>query len=243
MSIIDLSDKLYFSPPAPQVILTIPAGKTLSQTETILAEEFPQLESSFSEMTVGQIQDEHFILQDAPAEASLEGYIYPETYYFSESASLEGILNKILNNWTNKLTPSFITKMKMSKWNIHQLITLASLVEKEVSDFEEKKIVAGILQKRLRVDMPLQVDSTINYITGKSDPQATINDTKIDSLYNTYRYADLPPGPICNPSLESLRAVLQSKDTPYWYYLSTPEGETIFSENFEQHLSAKRQHL
>jgi len=117
------------------------------------------------------------------------------------------------------------------------------LLEKEVKDFEEKKIVAGILWKRMENKIGLQVDATITYITGKKSVKVSKQETEIDSLYNTYKYRGLPLGPISNPGLESIEAAIYPQNSDYWYYLSTPEGETIFSKTLEEHNIAKAKYL
>jgi UPF0755 protein len=127
--------------------------------------------------------------------------------------------------------------------SIFDIITMASLLEKEVRTEEDKKIVAGILWKRMEIGMPLQVDATIAYITGKNSTRISKEETKIDSPYNTYKYKGLPLGPICNPGFESIFASLYYEDSDYLYYLSTPEGETIFSKTLEEHNIAKGKYL
>jgi UPF0755 protein len=120
---------------------------------------------------------------------------------------------------------------------------MASLLEKEVKSLEDKKIVSGILWKRLENNMPLQVDATISFITGKKDANISIEETKIDSPYNTYKYRGLPLGPICNPGLESIIAAIYPETSNYWFYLSTPEGKTIFSKTLDEHNIAKQKYL
>ena len=120
---------------------------------------------------------------------------------------------------------------------------MASLIEKEVKTPEDKKIVSGILWKRLENSIPLQVDATISYITGKKGDSVSIEETKIDSPYNTYKYKGLPLGPISNPGLESIIASIYPENSDYWYYLSTPEGKTIFSKTLEEHNIAKAKYL
>jgi len=104
-------------------------------------------------------------------------------------------------------------------------------------------LVAGILWKRLENKMPLQVDATITYITGKKTTKISIEETQIDHPYNTYKYLGLPPGPICNPGLESILAALYPKKSDYWYYLSAPDGKTIFSKTLQEHNIAKAKYL
>jgi len=120
---------------------------------------------------------------------------------------------------------------------------MASLIEKEVKTKEDKEVVSGILWKRLKNNIPLQVDATITYLTGKKTTKIPLEDLQIDSLYNTYKYKGLPLGPICNPGLDSIKTAIYPKNSEYWYYLSTPEGATIFSKNLEEHNIAKAKYL
>jgi len=126
---------------------------------------------------------------------------------------------------------------------IFEIITMASLLEREVRSIDDKKIVSGILWKRLKNKVALQVDATINYITGKKATEGFKEDVKIDSPYNTYKYRDLPLGPISNPGLDSILASIYPEDSDFWYYLSTPEGETIFSKTLEEHNIARVKYL
>jgi len=118
---------------------------------------------------------------------------------------------------------------------------MASLLEKEVISFEDKQIVSGILWKRLRAGIPLQVDATL--LCAREKNKVSLEDTKIDSPYNTYQHLGLPLGPICNPGLESIKAAVYPKDSPYWYYLSKPNKETVFSKTLEEHNLAQAKYL
>jgi UPF0755 protein len=182
-------------------------------------------------------------LKDKPKNVSLEGYLFPDTYEINRGISLEEIIRKILQNFDKKLTLDLRQEITAQKKSIFEIVNMASLIEKEVRTFEDKKIVSGILWKRLENNIPLQVDATISYITGKKASNISIEETKIDSPYNTYKYKGLPLGPICNPSLESIMAALYPESSNYWYYLSTPEGETIFSKILEEHNIAKEKYL
>jgi len=182
-------------------------------------------------------------LKDKPKNLGLEGYLFPDTYEINKGISLEKIVRKILKNFDRKLTLELREEISRQGKTIFEIVTMASLIEKEVKTKEEKELVSGILWKRLEVGMPLQVDATITYITGKKTTKISIEETQIDHPYNTYRYLGLPPGPICNPGLESILATLYPKDSPYWYYLSTPEGKTIFSKTLEEHNYAKAKYL
>jgi UPF0755 protein len=180
-------------------------------------------------------------LADKPKSAGLEGYLFPDTYQISKDETCEDILNLMLNNFGEKLTPDLRAEIKNQKKSIFDIVTMASLLEKEVRTLSDKKIVSGILWKRISIGMPLQLDCTVNYVTGKSDASCTIADTKINSPYNTYMHPGLPKGPISNPGIDSITAAIYPTATNYWYYLS--DGKTIFSETLEQQNAAKAKYL
>jgi UPF0755 protein len=192
---------------------------------------------------VGKYYDFDF-LRDKPKDQDLEGYIFPDTYEVSGSDTCEEAILKTLSNFDKKLTPELRNEIVKQKKTIFEIITMASIIEKEVKKPEDKKIVSGILWKRIEGDMPLQVDSTINYITGKNHAGVLIKDTKIDSPYNTYKYYGLPKGPISNPGMDSILAAIYPKASPYWYYLSANgTGKTIFSRTLQEHALARAKYL
>jgi UPF0755 protein len=180
-------------------------------------------------------------LEEKPKTISLEGYLFPDSYEFSDGESCRDIIKTMLANFEKKLTPELQEKINSQNKTVFDVITMASLLEKEVKTLEDKKIVAGILWKRLSVGMPLQLDSTVNYITGNDHPSVTIKDTKINSPYNTYKYKGLPKGPISNPGMDSIIAALEPTKTAYWFYLS--DGKTYFSKTLEEHNAAKARYL
>jgi len=182
-------------------------------------------------------------LKDKPKDLSLEGYLFPDTYETQEGEIAEEIVRKILKNFDQKLNPELREEIKKQDKTIFEIITMASLIEKEVKTLEDKKLVSGVLWKRLENGMPLQVDATISYITGKKNAKILIADTQIDSPYNTYKYRGLPLGPISNPGLDSIVAALYPQESSYWYYLSTPEGQTIFSRTLDEHNQARAKYL
>jgi len=186
---------------------------------------------------------------------NLEGFLFPDTYKFPLGVSGEEVVRKMRENFEEKLNTkipelSLTPKeaiMQQGK-TIFEIVIMASLLEKELSpknknDKENQRIISGILWKRLENKIPLQVDSTITYITGKKITQVSFEETKIDSPYNTYKYRGLPLGPICNPGIDSILAAIYPKNSDYWYYLSTPEGKTIFSKTLEEHNLAKAKYL
>jgi len=175
--------------------------------------------------------------------SDLEGYLFPDTYEISPEDGIEEIIEKMLDNFNKKLSLELIEEITSQGKTIHEIVIMASLIEKEVRTLEDKKIVSGILWKRIEAGMPLQVDATITYITGRKSTEILQEELEIDSPYNTYKYKGLPFGPICNPGMDSILAAIYPEDSEYWFYLSTPEGEIIFSKTLKEHKEARAKYL
>jgi len=186
---------------------------------------------------------------------NLEGFLFPDTYQFPLRVSGEEVVKKMRDNFDKKLAP-YRNEISGAGLTISEIITMASLLEKEVKTKEDKEIVSGILWKRLENNVPLQVDATITYILRykTTNPEGVAprpygariskEDLQIDSPYNTYKYLGLPLGPICNPGLDSILAAMYPEDSGFWYYLSPWDDEgTIFSETLEKHNIAKEKYL
>lgn len=203
---------------------------------------------------------------DIPNGQSLEGYLFPDTYRFAKTSSQEVILKKILDNFSTRVATlgveSGIDRYQIPGYenltlggkkglSFHQVMTLASIIEKESGSaggpagaISEQKIISGIFYNRLLIDQALESDATVNYVSGKDNPSATNADLQINSPYNTYRYAGLPPGPICNPSLSSIEAALHPEPSSYYYFLhKQPSGEVVYSKTFEEHVKNKNLYL
>ncbi len=187
-------------------------------------------------------QDKFDFLKDGKIE-TLEGFIFPDTYRVFAETSPDGVIFRALYNFQNKIDENLKKEIEKQGKTLYEIITLASIVEKEAASKEDRAIVAGIFWKRLAAGMALQADSTVNYATGKNVSQASAEDIKIKSPYNTYKYRGLPPGPICNPGLESIKAAIYPQKSSYWYFLNTPDGRTIYSKTFEEHRSNKIKYL
>lgn len=257
MSIADISQKIVSGDVAKETI-TIPEGWNLRDIAWYFenrgmfqAEElfeligFPLIDYSKStDLPLPKdFSSDYDFLTDKPNILSSEGYLFPDTYEINRGDRLEEIVRKMLDNFDEKLTQELRDEITNQGKTIFEIVTMASLLEKEVRTLEDKKIVAGVLWKRLKNNMPLQVDATVTYITGKKTTQVSIEETKIDSRYNTYKYRGLPLGPISNPGLESILASIYPESSDYWYYLSTLEGETIFSKTLQEHNIAKAKYL
>lgn len=151
----------------------------------------------------------------------LEGFLYPDTYQFPVGSSMSQVLQEILFNFKAKISDQLRADIKSQGKNLYDILIMASLLEKEVRTYGDKQMVAGILWKRLGAGWPLQVDAA---------PE-------------TYQRKGLPPEPICNPGLESIKAAVYFQENPYWFYLSAPDGQTIFSATFDQHKAAAQKYL
>ncbi len=196
------------------------------------------------------------IPENLPRHSALEGFLFPDTYNFFQTAdkSLEPILAKFLDNFNAKISDDLKNETLKRGLNFYDVLKMASLLEKEISFFDERADAAGVLWKRLKTGMPLQVDATVFFIkkyllsnfalNGEEPVKLLAQDYDVESFYNTYLYKGLPPAPICNPGLESIKAAIFYKDNNYWYYLSDLKtGKTIFAKTFEEHKKNKVKYL
>jgi len=173
-------------------------------------------------------------------ELPLEGYIYPDTYFIDpETFTSEGLIIRALNNFQSKINN---LGLENNPEKLEKTIIMASIIENEVFGKEDRQIVSGIFWKRLENNWTLGADATLLYIT--EDRTITAADLAIDSKYNTRKNLGLPPGPISNPSIESIEAALNPSETPYWFYLTTPDtGEVIYAKTNEEHNLNREKHL
>ena len=166
-----------------------------------------------------------------------EGFLFPDTYTVENDVEIEEILSLMANTFDEKLTASMRAQAAKMDLSIYDLITLASLVEREVRFPEDRAIVAQVLLKRLKLNMPLQTDATLQYLMDTPKEDVTIEDTQIDSPYNTYQHAGLPPGPIANPGMAAIEAVLHPADTDYLYFVADRSGHNHYAYTSEEHLN------
>jgi UPF0755 protein len=182
-------------------------------------------------------------LADKPKNVNLEGYLFPDTYTFKTQTTPESVVLAMLGNFDKKITAEMRAEIKRQGKTIFEIVTMASLIEKEVNTYEDKQIVSGVFWKRLNTGMGLDSCASIAYILGVDKWRYSYEDTRTPSPYNTYLNRGLPLGPIANPGLESIQAAIYPKASSYWYWLSTPEGQTIFSKTLEEHNIAKAKYL
>lgn len=184
------------------------------------------------------------IFDGKPAGNGLEGYLYPETYEFYSDATADEIVLRLVEQFVEEVQPLLAdAPTGLSEGlSFYEMLTIASVVERELLLPDERANGASIFVQRYLDGYPLESDATVNYVTGKKTTRPTAADLQIESAYNTYKNIGLPPTPISNPSITSIQAVWEAQETPYYFFLTTPEGDAIFSKTFEEHLVNKRKY-
>ncbi|MEK7083766.1 MAG: endolytic transglycosylase MltG, partial [Patescibacteria group bacterium] len=176
------------------------------------------------------------VLKEKRWDVSLEGYLAPDTYRVYSNASVHDVVLRLLQERDKQFSPDIHQAIKESGRTIHEILTMASILEREVQKKEDKAMVADIFWRRLKLNWALQADSTVHYAVGKKgNVFTTAEDRAADSPWNTYKYPGLPPGPICNPGMESILAAIHPEKNDYWYFLTTPEGGVKYAKTLEEH--------
>lgn len=220
--------------------LIIPEGFEQNQIrDRIVAEGFCSAEEFDAAVNDNYGYD---FLSNLPARKNrLEGYLYPDTYIISEGATAHDIIDMMLAEFDAQVTDEMISKIRelpVSGFTLDDVITMASIIERETDSDTERAKVAGIFYNRLNQNMKLQSCATVQYILGERKSVLSIADTQIDSPYNTYVYSGLPAGPIANPGIDCIKAALEPEDTDYLYFVAGKNGDHIFSKTYEEHLKA-----
>lgn len=225
-----------------EIWITIPEGYRREE----IAEKFAQaLESK---------EPEAFIQEFLTTSKKDEGFLFPDTYLFPKVASPSAVVKKMRSTFDKKVDSKMQDDILASGHTLNQVITMASIIERETRGQEERPIVAGILYKRLKAGWPLQADATLQYAVANSKLKTpalpsgrqnskrtdywevlTVDDRAIDSTYNTYKHRGLPPTPIANPGLSSIKAAIYPEDSPYWFYLHDASGQIHYAKTIEEH--------
>ncbi|MGF1471778.1 MAG: endolytic transglycosylase MltG [Rubrobacteraceae bacterium] len=225
--------------PPPTFPLTVPEGLTIEQTARRISAQSGISQDAFE--AAARETDYGYAFLDNPEIETLEGYLFPKKYEFEKGTNASQVVSRMLEQYlieTQKL--DFARARDGTGLGEHELLTVASLIEREAANPEEKPLVAAVIYNRLERDMPLQIDATIQYARGEPKEKLSLEDLEIDSPYNTYTNAGLPPGPICSPSLDSVRAAVRPADTDYLYYVLKKDGkEHFFTNDYEEFLEAK----
>ncbi len=197
--------------------------------------------SEFLALTEGEAYRRDF-LAELPESASLEGYLFPDTYRIEPETTTSQFIESLLNQFASKVRGTVGEGFQSNGLSVHQAVTLASIIEREAQVAAERPVIASVFYNRLRIYMPLGADPTIQYALGYQESEGrwwkralTYDDLKIASPYNTYVNVGLPPGPICNPGLASLQAVAAPADTDYYFFVAVGDGSHVFSRTLEEH--------
>ncbi|WP_420329405.1 endolytic transglycosylase MltG [Paenibacillus gorillae] len=225
---------------------TIPEGFTLLQIADKLSQDKLIDKNVFMDLaekqtTWGDAEAVRSIPDDAKLHHRLEGYLFPETYELKIGSTEADILQRMITELDKKLAQlpeGWEDVLAERKLTLHQLLTIASLVEREVVVKEERAVVSGIIRNRLEKGMPLQIDATVQYLLDKPKERLMEKDLQVESPYNTYKVKGLPPGPIANPSLASIQAALYPEKTDYYYYVTKKDGSQthLFAVTYKEHL-------
>ena len=208
------------------VKITIPEGYSRKQIAVVFEEEFERFDSEdFVKLT-----------------SDKEGYLFPDTYFFFPDSTANDVIERMEQNFKEK-TFELAKKIEETGRSLQEIITMASIVQGEAYDLNDMKKIAGVLWKRLEIDMPLQVDVTFRYINGKGTFDLSKEDLKNDSPYNTYVHKGLPPTPISNPGLDAIVASIEYESSDYLYFLADNSGTIHYSRTFEEHKEKKSWYL
>jgi UPF0755 protein len=217
-------------------LVTIPEGFSISDIEPLLEDSLDLAQDSLE----AAVRDTALLHRlDIPT-PTLEGYLFPDTYTFPDKTTARDAVRMMVDRFEHEWRPEWTEQARSMKLTRHDIVTLASIVEREVRRDEERPVVAAVYLNRLKIGMPLMADPTITYALGKKPGRVLLKDLRVKSPYNTYLRAGLPPGPIASPGAASMRASLYPAKVPYRFFVAAPDGHHEFRRTYEQHLEAIR---
>jgi len=254
VSISEIAKTLVEGEKKEEVKVTIVEGWSIFEIDKKLSEEKIIYPNSLISYQPTESQKERYpFLLEISKNNSIEGFLFPDTYRFfrNQEKDVSLVVEKFLENFNKKVYQKYSQEIERKSKKFYEVLIMASMLEKETPNFNDKKIISGILWKRVKMNKPLEVDATVIYAkqkkfkkTWKEMLPLSKKDFSIDSFYNTYKYKGLPPTPICNPSLESIKAAIYPKKSFYLYYLSDPKTKkTYFSSDYQRHLYLRRKIL
>lgn len=233
---------------AEEISVTIPEGFTVADIDALLAKRGLIAAGAFTRCAQTCALSGFDFLPKGAAIAKrggrVEGYLFPDTYLvFSQRFKVEDFLQRLLETFRTRVVTGLAVDLRRSPYSLHQIVTMASLIEEETKTDEERPVVAGILWKRFEAKQGLGVDATIRYILGRPTAPLTTTDLDVDSAYNLRKYRGLPPGPIANAGLASVRAALHPIASEFWYYLHGRDGRIHYAETNDEHNANKQRYL
>lgn len=228
----------------PEQVVTVQEGLRLEQIASVVAEQTTIGEDQFLQLVTTGWRDAGYsfaFLSELPADATLEGFLLPDTYRLPEQPTASDVLDRMLSTFDARVASEMGTAAAERGLTVYELVTLASIVEREAVLDEERSLIASVYHNRLEADWSLDADPTVQYDIGDVEewwPVLTLDDLEVDSPYNTYRHPGLPPSPICSPGLASIRAAAHPADTDYFFFLADctkDDGSHLFAVTQEQH--------
>jgi UPF0755 protein len=229
--------------PVQEVSITFPEGMSIYKMGMVLKENgfanWEKFQGLVNEGITASLRARHWnIFKYIPSE-SLEGYLFPDTYRFFLSASAEAMAETMIKRFDEVVTPFWDRAKKDTKMTLHEILTLASIIEKEAKLPAERSKISSIFHNRLRIGMPLAADPTVKYALERPSRRVYFDQLSVKSPYNTYKRRGLPPGPICNPGLESIRAAIYPAKTGYLFFVAKKDGSHRFSKTWNEHQKAR----
>ena len=220
------------------VRVVIPEGYTIKQIASALDEAGICPESEFKSALDPSLYDYRFLKDIPDRENQLEGYLFPATYEFMPNSSAQTVVDTMLKSFDDVYTDEYYERTKAVNMTVDEVVTMASIIERETNSKGERAKVAGVFYNRLNSDMKLESCATVQYILGENKPVLSVSDTQIDSPYNTYKNYGLPIGPIASPGADCIKAALYPEKTDAFYFVLGDDGKHIFSKTYEEHLDA-----
>jgi UPF0755 protein len=218
--------------------ITIPEGYNIHQIASITARAGLCAETEF----ISSATNSSFVHNEGIDAETFEGYLFPDTYYFSKNVTPEKIISAMVKKFHSVFTPTFKERAKKLGLSIHQAVTLASIIEKETGDPEERFVISSVFHNRLKKKMRLESDPTVIYGIKDFDGNIKKNHLETSTVYNTYQISGLPPGPIANPGKRAIEAALFPTDTDFLYFVSKKDNTHMFSTNIRDHNNAVRKY-
>ena len=238
----EVVDTLVAGPPVAYTTVTIPEGFTVEQIAERIAAETGISADEVAELGLGgapSFEQEYPFVSDG-FQGSLEGYLFPETYRIAEGSTARDVIVLMLDQFAEQFATLDLSYAEEAGLTSHEVVTLASMVEREARLADERPLVSSVIYNRLARGMRLEIDATIEYVIKENRPRLLNKDLEVDSPYNTYKYDGLPPGPIASPGLAALEAATSPAETGYLYYvLTSADGAHTFTETYEEFLEAK----
>jgi UPF0755 protein len=217
--------------------LTIPEGLTYKEIAELLEKKNYPFQGSFLEACLKV----ELIASLDPQASNLEGYLFPETYHFTRGVEADEMARDMVSQFRKVFEEKQMERARQLKLTLREVVTLASLIEKETSRDEEKPLISAVFHNRLRLGMKLDCDPTIIYalkLENRFDGNLRLKDKNLKSPYNTYLCPGLPPGPICNPGQGAIQAALYPASVDYLYFVSRNDGSHVFNRSYSEHLKA-----